>query len=175
MTTWCLPKGLQGDMIYLSWPICNSAPRIWAQMRGRGGLRGLSPGEQLCKGAQIKFGDLTPYLTSVSTFFSRQLFSLKNLKIYNKTWSLFYLGLAGLASLWTVAGGLAGPVGVAALVAVAAVAAGVPVVAVLPLLKWDTAGTSHNSTGVNSIEKETNPYSNSKHAVPCSGSRSKIW
>ncbi len=60
-------------------------------------------------------------------------------------WGLSYLGLAGLASLWTVAGGLAGPVGVPAQV-VAAVDAGVAVVAVLPLLKWDTAATSHNYT-----------------------------
>ncbi len=39
-------------------------PRIWAQMRREGGeLWGLSQWVQLYTGAQINFGDLTPYLT----------------------------------------------------------------------------------------------------------------
>ncbi len=43
-------------------------PRIWAQMRGKGGeLRGLCQWVQLYTGAQINFGDLTPYLTCGST------------------------------------------------------------------------------------------------------------
>jgi len=42
--------------------------------RGKGGgggvaaLRGLSQSVQLYKGAQINFGDLTPYLTSVAAY-----------------------------------------------------------------------------------------------------------
>jgi len=38
-------------------------PRIWAQMQGDGELRGLTQGVQLYTGAQINFGDLTPYFT----------------------------------------------------------------------------------------------------------------
>ncbi len=39
-------------------------PRIWAQMLGGGGeLRDLSQWVKLYTGAQINFGDLTPYLT----------------------------------------------------------------------------------------------------------------
>ncbi len=48
----------------LSW-LTNSAPRIWAQMRvGGGGGCGVSANEySSVHGAQISFGDLTPYLT----------------------------------------------------------------------------------------------------------------
>ncbi len=49
----------------LSW-LSNRTLVIWAQMggaRGRGELRGLSQWVQLYTGAQIIFGDLTPYLT----------------------------------------------------------------------------------------------------------------
>ncbi len=42
-------------------------PRIWAQSREEGGeLPGLSQWVQLYTGAQINFGDLTPYLTNDS-------------------------------------------------------------------------------------------------------------
>ncbi len=47
---------LQRDVVYLGWPIAPSY--TWAQMRGRGELRGLSQWVQLYRGAQI-----TPYLT----------------------------------------------------------------------------------------------------------------
>ncbi len=42
--------GLQRDVDYLGWPI-------------RGGMRGLGQRVHLYTGAQINFGDLTPYLT----------------------------------------------------------------------------------------------------------------
>jgi hypothetical protein len=39
-------------------------PRIWAQMRGEVGSCGVLANEYSCEhGAQINFGDLTPYLT----------------------------------------------------------------------------------------------------------------
>ncbi len=55
-------RGLQ-NRCRLSWPT-NSAPRIRAQMRVEGGSCGVSANEYSCThGAQINFGDLTPYLT----------------------------------------------------------------------------------------------------------------
>ncbi len=56
-------RGLPRDVVYLGWPTTLS---WWAQMRGRGELRGLSQWVQLYRGAQINFGDLTPYLTYVT-------------------------------------------------------------------------------------------------------------
>jgi hypothetical protein len=53
-------QGLQRDIVYLSWPTAAQRPRIWAQMQGEGSC-GVSA--QLYTGAQINFGDLTPYLT----------------------------------------------------------------------------------------------------------------
>ncbi len=45
-------------------------PRNWAQMQGGGGeLRGLSQWVLLWAGAQINFGDLTPYLTYDRTIY----------------------------------------------------------------------------------------------------------
>jgi hypothetical protein len=40
-------------------------PRIWGQMRGEGGSCGVSTNEEYscAHGAQLKFGDQTPYLT----------------------------------------------------------------------------------------------------------------
>ncbi len=54
-------RGLQRDVVYLSWPI---APSYMSPNAGGGGeLRGLSQWVQLYTGAQINCGDLTPYLT----------------------------------------------------------------------------------------------------------------
>ncbi len=55
-------RGLQRDVVYLGWPI---APSYMSPNAGGGGgeLRGLSQLVQLYTGAQINFGDLTPYLT----------------------------------------------------------------------------------------------------------------
>ncbi len=55
-------RRLQGDVVYLGWPI---APSYMSPNAGGGGtgLRGLSQWEQLYTGAQINFGDLTRYLT----------------------------------------------------------------------------------------------------------------
>jgi hypothetical protein len=58
-------RGLQGDVVYLVWPI---APLVlWAQMRGEGAVAGSQPiGTAVhitWHGAQINFGDPTPYLT----------------------------------------------------------------------------------------------------------------
>ncbi len=54
-------RGLQRDVVYLDWPI---APSYMSPNAGGGGeLRGLSQWVKLYTGAQISFGDLTPYLT----------------------------------------------------------------------------------------------------------------
>ncbi len=54
-------RGLLRDVVYLGWPI---APSYASPNAGGGGeLRGLSQWVQLYTGAQINFGDLTPYLT----------------------------------------------------------------------------------------------------------------
>ncbi len=56
-----LSRGLQRDVVYLGWP---KAPSHMSPNAGAGGeLRGLSQWVQLYIGAQINFGDLTPYLT----------------------------------------------------------------------------------------------------------------
>ncbi len=59
-------QGLQGDVVYLSWPIAPLVVR--AQMRGGGGgVAGSQPMRIAVHitwhGSQINFGDLTPYLT----------------------------------------------------------------------------------------------------------------
>ncbi len=55
------PEGLQRDVVYPAWPI---APSYTSPNAGRGWeLRGVSQWVQLCTGAQVNFGDLTPYLT----------------------------------------------------------------------------------------------------------------
>ncbi len=52
-------KGSQRDVVYLGWPI---APSYMSP--NAGGIRGLAANEYSCAhGAQINFGDLTPYLT----------------------------------------------------------------------------------------------------------------
>ncbi len=61
ITLYC--RRLHGDVVYLSWPI---APLVlWAQIRG-GGVVGSQPMRTAVHitwhGAQINFGDLTPYL-----------------------------------------------------------------------------------------------------------------
>jgi hypothetical protein len=54
-------RGLPRDVAYLVRPI---APSYMSPNAGGGGLlRGLSQWVQLYTGAQINFGDLTPYLT----------------------------------------------------------------------------------------------------------------
>jgi hypothetical protein len=58
-------RGLQGDVVYLSWPI---APLIYKpKCRGRGWVAGSQPMRTAVRitwhGAQINFEDLTPYLT----------------------------------------------------------------------------------------------------------------
>ncbi len=54
-------RGLQRDVVYIGWPI---APSYMSPKAGEGGeLWGLSEWVQLYTGAQINFGDLTPYLT----------------------------------------------------------------------------------------------------------------
>jgi hypothetical protein len=53
-------KGLQRDVVYLGWPIATSY--VSPNAGGGGELRGLSQWVQLYTGAQINFGDLTPYL-----------------------------------------------------------------------------------------------------------------
>jgi hypothetical protein len=60
-TSKCMNQGLQSDVVCLGWPI---APSYMSPNAGRGGeLRGLSQWVKLYTGAQINFGDLTPYLT----------------------------------------------------------------------------------------------------------------
>jgi hypothetical protein len=56
-----LVRGLQRDVVYLGWPIAPSY--ISPNALGGGELRGLSQWVQLYTGAQITFGDPTPYLT----------------------------------------------------------------------------------------------------------------
>jgi hypothetical protein len=56
-----LTQGLQRDVVYLGWPIAHSYMNPNAG--GGGSCGGLSRWVQLCTGAQINFGDLTPYLT----------------------------------------------------------------------------------------------------------------
>ncbi len=56
-------RGLQRDVVYLGWPI--ALLYLSPNAGGRGYLRGLSQWVQLYTGAQINFGDLTPYLTYV--------------------------------------------------------------------------------------------------------------
>ncbi len=51
------PRGLQRDVVYLGWPIAPS------YMSPNAGEMSLSQWAQLYTGAQINFGDLTPYLT----------------------------------------------------------------------------------------------------------------
>jgi hypothetical protein len=59
-----LSRGLQRDVVYLGWPKAASHMSPYA---GEGGeLRGLSQWVQLYIGAQINFGDLTPYLKGLS-------------------------------------------------------------------------------------------------------------
>ncbi len=58
-------RGLQGDVVNLSWPI---APLVlWAQMRRERGFAGSQPMRTAVHitwhGAQINFGELPPYLT----------------------------------------------------------------------------------------------------------------
>ncbi len=57
-----LVRGLQRDVVYLGWPIAPSYMSPNAEGEG-GELQGLSQWVQLYTGAQINFGDLTPYLT----------------------------------------------------------------------------------------------------------------
>jgi hypothetical protein len=61
-------RGLQRDVVYLGWPI---APSFMSPNAGEGGccLRGLSQWVQLHTGAQRNFGDLTPYLTYMVSYF----------------------------------------------------------------------------------------------------------
>jgi hypothetical protein len=54
-------RGLQRDVVYLGWPIASSYMSPNAKRGGE--LRGLKQWVQLYTGAQINFGDLTPYLT----------------------------------------------------------------------------------------------------------------
>ncbi len=59
---WIWTAELQRDVVY-SILADQKHARIWAQMRGEGReLRGLSHWVQLYPGAQINFGDLTPYI-----------------------------------------------------------------------------------------------------------------
>ncbi len=60
-------RGLKRDVVYLGWLI---APSLMSPNAGRGVgvLQGLSQWAQLCTGAQVKFGDLTPYLTYGETW-----------------------------------------------------------------------------------------------------------
>jgi hypothetical protein len=55
--------GLQGDVVFLGWPIAPSYMSPNAGGGGRGELRGLSQRIQLYTGAQKNSGDLNPYLT----------------------------------------------------------------------------------------------------------------
>ncbi len=54
-------RGLQRDVVYLSTNIA----LVYEPKCGGGELRGLSKSVQLYTGAEINFGDLTPYLTYV--------------------------------------------------------------------------------------------------------------
>ncbi len=66
-----LARGFQGDVVYLYLPI---APLVYKhKCGGRGGLRGLSQWEQLWHGAQINFGDLSPYLIYESVLWKELL------------------------------------------------------------------------------------------------------
>ncbi len=56
-------RGLQGDVVYLCWPI---APLYVSPNAREGESCGVSANEYSCTGAQINFGDLAPYLTSVA-------------------------------------------------------------------------------------------------------------
>ncbi len=53
-------KGLQRDIVYLGWSI---EPSYLSPNEGGGESLGLSQRVRLYTGAQINFGDLTPYLT----------------------------------------------------------------------------------------------------------------
>ncbi len=62
-------RGSQRDVVYLGWPIAHSymSPKAGA---GRGGRLGASANEYSCAhGAQINFGDLTPYFNYVMSVF----------------------------------------------------------------------------------------------------------
>ncbi len=58
-----LQAGVQGDVVHLDWPITNSAFVYEPKCGGGGEWRGLGQWVQLYTGAQINFGDLTPYST----------------------------------------------------------------------------------------------------------------
>jgi hypothetical protein len=75
------PRGLRGDVVYLSWPI---EPLVYdPKCGGRGGVAGSQPVRTAMRitwhGAQINFGDLTPYLTYGKTL--SQIFYIKNTRI----------------------------------------------------------------------------------------------
>ncbi len=55
--------GSQRYVVYLGWQIAPSYMSPKCGGRGGGGLQGLSQWAQLYTGAQMNFGDLTPYLT----------------------------------------------------------------------------------------------------------------
>ncbi len=58
---YALCRGLQRDIVYLSWP---KTPLIYEPNGGgERELRGLSKWVELYTGAQMNFGDLDPYLT----------------------------------------------------------------------------------------------------------------
>ncbi len=68
-SSWAVRSESQRDVVYLGWPVTNSAPRtrIWAQRLGEGGMRGFSQWVQLYTWSPNKLwrsnSDLTPYLT----------------------------------------------------------------------------------------------------------------
>ncbi len=61
----CWPPGSQRDVVYLDWPIVFSYMSPNAGEGGEGVVAGSQPANEYscAHGAQINFGDLTPYLT----------------------------------------------------------------------------------------------------------------
>ncbi len=75
-----ISRGLQENVVYLCWPIAPSYS-IRVQMRGDGGIVGSQPMSTAVHitwhGAQINFGDLTPYFT---TYFVTRISSFSQVK-----------------------------------------------------------------------------------------------
>jgi hypothetical protein len=62
-------------------------PRIWAQTRGSGGGGGLANEYSCAHGAQLNFGDLTPYLTHRCDLYPLLLFLCMNSYIFSRVGS----------------------------------------------------------------------------------------
>ncbi len=112
-------RGLQWDVVYLGWRIEPSymSPNAGGKGGGNCGVSaGLSQWVQLYTGAQINFGDLTPYLTYVfnpSPFLSFTCTSIRNLQTNKTITNIFSLHWITwhVWGLWAIAVSKDGPVG----------------------------------------------------------------